>query len=363
MSIKNFFKKWWLQVKYEPNDPKYGRGEIKIVAIGGGTGLSNLLRGLKKYSRDITAVVAVSDSGRSSGVIRKVFQTLPPGDIRKCLAALSNDEKFLTEIFDYRFPTGSGFLSGHPLGNIWLAALTQKYGSFEKAIIASKHFLNAGGFVYPSTLDSVKIAAVFENGRRVVGEEKIPKVAGKIKKVFLTNTGAKAYRKSVEAIATADLIIIGPGSLYTSVIPNLLVENIQRAIANNQNAVRIFVANCSSEKGETENMSVADHIEAIKKHSPRRIFDYIIANSRIVKKSSQVNIFGEINNITCHESEICGTKVVSRDIINRKNPLFHDPEKLAKEIIILYNSVKDAEKRNVKFQISPQGQQKLDNVK
>ena len=132
MSISLTIKKWWLSIAYDPTDPRYGRGEIKIVAIGGGTGLSNLLRGLKKYSNNITAVVTVSDSGSSSGVIRKVFKTLPPGDIRKCLAALSDEEKLLSEVFEYRFPDGSDFLSGHPFGNIWLAALIQKYGSFEK---------------------------------------------------------------------------------------------------------------------------------------------------------------------------------------------------------------------------------------
>ena len=214
MSIKKFLKKWWLSLKYEPTDPRYGRGEIKIVAIGGGTGISNLLRGLKKYSRDLTAIVAVSDTGKSSGIIRKVFKTLPPGDIRKCLAALSDEYKLLSEVFEYRFPKGSGFLTGYTLGNIWLAALTERFGSFEKAVDVSHHLLDTIGKVYPSTLDNVQLGATFEGGKRVFGEDKIPLVGRKIKKVYFHRRRVSAYKKSVLAIKNADLIVIGPGSSH-----------------------------------------------------------------------------------------------------------------------------------------------------
>ena len=339
MFLKNILKKWWLSIAYDPSDPRYGRGEIKIIAIGGGTGLSNLLRGLKKYSRDITAVVTMSDAGSSSGIIRKVFKTLPPGDIRKCLAALSNEYKLLSEVFEYRFPEGSDFLSGHPLGNIWLAALIQKYGSFEKALKVSHHLLDAIGNVYPSTLDNVQLVAKFVDGKQVTGEDKIPTTGKKIKKVFYNRKKVFAYKKSVKAIKNADLIIIGPGSLYTSIIPNLLVFGIAKAIKKNQ-GVKIFVANCSTERGETEGMSVADHFKAIKNHLGGGIFDYALVNNKILRRSNDSSKLGEINNITFDHKKYNGIKIISKDLIDRKFPLFHDKEKLAKEIISLYNSIR-----------------------
>ncbi len=341
MSIKKFLKKWWLSLKYEPTDPRYGRGEIKIVAIGGGSGLSNLLRGLKKYSNNITAIVAMSDSGRSSGVIRRVFKTLPPGDARKCLAALSDDYQLITEVFEYRFPKSSGFLSNHPLGNIWLAALIQKYGSFEKAIEVSHHLLGTVGNVYPSTLDNVQLAASFIDGTRTIGEDKIPLAGKKIKRIFYAKKAVGAYKKSVEAIVGADLIIIGPGSLYTSIMPNLLIPGIIRALRNNVSATKIFIANCSTERGETENMGITDHLEAIETHTREKLFDYVLVNNKIIKKSKKVGQLGEINNITYEDDRYQSYQIVRKDLIDRKFPLHHDQERLAKEIILLYNSVKD----------------------
>ena len=341
MSIKKFLKKWWLSLKYEPTDPRYGRGEIKIVAIGGGSGISNLLRGLKKYSRDLTAVVAVSDTGKSSGVIRKVFKTLPPGDIRKCLAALSDEYKLLSEVFEYRFPKGSGFLTGHTLGNIWIAALTERFGSFEKAVDVSHHLLDTVGDVFPSTLEQVQIGATFEGGKRIFGEDKIPLVGRTIRKVYFNKSKVAVYKKAARAIDQADLIVIGPGSLYTSIIANLLVLGIVRAIKNNRAAVKIFVANCSTERGETENMTVPDHIEAIEKQAKTKLFDYILVNNKIVKRSKKSGLLGEINNITFKEDHYKDYQVVRKDLVDHKFPLYHDREKLAKEIILLYNSVKD----------------------
>jgi len=301
-----------------------------------------LLRGLKKYSRDITAVVAVSDTGKSSGVIRKVFKTLPPGDIRKCLAALSSDYRLLSEVFEYRFPKGSGFLSGHSLGNIWIAALTEKFGSFEKAIEVSHHLLDTVGKVYPSTLENVQITAVFDNGKRVFGEDRIPLVGKRIKRIYLSKSNVKAYKKSIDAIKNANLIIIGPGSLYTSVMPNILVPKIRDTIIQNKHAVRIFIANCSTEKGETEGYSIEDHIEAIEKHTRERIFDYVLVNSQIVKKSKKADILGEINNITCNLDNYKSYQIIHRNLVDRRNPLFHDQKKLAKEIILHYNRVRES---------------------
>lgn len=340
MNTRNFFKNWWLSLKYEPTDPRYGQGEIKIVAIGGGSGISNLLRGLKKYSRDITAVVAMSDAGKSSGVIRKVFKTLPPGDIRKCLAALSEDYQLLSEVFEYRFPKGSDFLSGHPLGNIWLAALIQKYGSFEKALEVSHEILNTDGKVYPSTMANIQLSALFDGGKRITGEDKIPLVGKKIKKVFLNRIDVRAYKKSLKAIENADLIIIGPGSLYTSIIPNLLLPEIAKAVKNNRSATRIFVANCSTERGETEEMDIPAHIRAIETHAGKKLFDYVLVNSKILRRTTLASKLGEINNITSTEGSYDDYNIVRKDLIDRKFPLYHDRDKLAKEIILLYNSIK-----------------------
>lgn len=301
--------------------------------------MSNLLRGLKKYSRDITAVVTVADSGKSSGVIRKVFRTLPPGDIRKCLAALSDEYQLLSEVFEYRFPADSGFLSGHPLGNIWLAALIQKYGSFDKALEVSHHLLDAVGKVYPSTLDNVQLGATFENNKRVFGEDKIPLVGSPIKKVFFDKKKVRAYKNAVRSIDDADLIILGPGSLYTSIISNLIISGIRKSIKANKKAVKLHIANCSTERGETENFTVTDHMDAILKHAGS-VVDYVLINDKVVRKSKFQSKIGEINNITSNLKEYNGLKFVYADIIDKKSPLYHDQDKLAKEIILLYNKVR-----------------------
>jgi uncharacterized cofD-like protein len=340
MSFLEFLKKWWLSLAFDPHDPRYSRGDIKIVAIGGGTGISNLLRGLKKYSKSISAIVAVSDSGRSSGVIRKVFKILPPGDIRKCLAALSEDWQEFSDLFEFRFPKGSGFLADHTMGNICIAALSRKYNSFEKAIKSLHRMLDAVGVVYPSTLDNVQIAASYTDGSRVVGEDKIPFRGKQVKKVFFTKKRVNPYRPAIKAISEADLIIIGPGSLFTSIIPNLLISKIVKVIENNKKATKIFIANISTERGETEKMTILDHIKAIESHSGRRLFDYVLVNSKIVRKSKKVAELGEINNITLEGDSFEGYAIVKKDIVDRNFPLYHDKEKLAKELILLYNDVR-----------------------
>lgn len=340
MKFIKLFKKWWYSILYDPKDPRYGRGDIKIVAIGGGTGLSNLLRGLKRYSKSISAVVVVSDTGKSSGVIRKVFKTLPPGDIRKCLAALSDDWGDTTDLFEFRFPKGSGFLTGHALGNIWIAALTKKYQSFEKGLKALHRLLNVKGYVYPSTLDNVQIAAIYADGSRVVGEDRIPNNRKQIKKVYFTKRNPKAYSPALKAISEADLIVVGPGSLYTSILPNLLVPNIKKAIIHNKKAKKVFVANVSTERGETQKMTIPDHIIAIESHCNCKPFDYILVNSQIVRKSKNVSELGEINNISFVQDIYRGYKIIKRDVIDRKFPLYHDRDKLAKELLLLYNETK-----------------------
>lgn len=332
-------KKWWRGLKYDPSDPKY-YDQIKITAIGGGSGLSNLLEGIKHFSQDITAIVTVSDSGMSSGRIRREFDILPPGDIRKCLAALSKRNGTLREIFDYRF-TGNGEsegLTGHAFGNIWLAALTQYFGSFEKAIEESGNLLDIIGKVYPATFDKVDLECEFQNGQKVVGEAEIAEFNQPIKSLKLTKR-ARAYAKAVKAIEEAQLIVIGPGSLFTSIIPNFLIPGIAKAVKGNKQALRIFVCNVSTERGETEDLSAEDHIKILLEYA-RNCVDVVLVNNKVLRKSKEVHKIGEINNITLDQDEVLGVKTYLADVIDEKNSLYHDNQKLAKAVINCYNDNK-----------------------
>lgn len=339
--MKNFFRKWWRGLAYEPNDPRILAGsEIKIAVIGGGTGLSVLLRGLKQYSNHISAIVAVTDDGESSGLIRKEFDILPPGDIRKCISALAYDEKLVSELMEYRFKEGKSSFSGHTLGNIWIAALSQHLGSFARSVETTTEIFRTAGKVLPATLNKTQLCARYEDGKTVVGESKIPRAGKKIAKVFLKNVSACAYFKAAQAIREADLIIFGPGSLYTSVIPNLLIKGIVKAIRENTDSVNLYVCNCSTERGETEQYSVEDHIKAIFDHIGGSPFDYALVNNRVIQKSSNSSKLGDINNITTNENEIAGCKIIHADLVEEKKPLYHDRHKLAKEIISLYNEIR-----------------------
>jgi uncharacterized cofD-like protein len=338
--MRTLFNKWLKWLLYEPGDPRHlSGGEIKIVVIGGGTGLSTLLRGLKKYSNNLTAIVAVTDDGRSSGLLRQEFDILPPGDIRKCISALSYDENLLSKIMEYRFDE-DGSLSGHTLGNIWLTALAKHLGSFAKAVEVTTEVFNTAGKVLPATLSKTKLCATYNDGKIVIGESKIPRPGRKITKVYLENKSVGAYSKAAVAIKEADLIIFGPGSLYTSVIPNLLIYGIVSAIRLNTKSTNIYVCNCSTERGETENYTVFDHIQAIVSHVGGNPFDYCLVNNKIVERSKDTSKLGSVHNITTEEKEILEVDVVSADLVNNKNPLYHDSDKLAKEIIALYNRIK-----------------------
>lgn len=250
----------------------------KIVVVGGGTGLSTLLRGLKTYSTNITAIVTVADDGGSSGRLRREMGVQPPGDIRNCLTALASEEKLLTELFSYRFETGDG-LSGHSFGNLFLSAMTNITGDFEQAIAASSEVLAVRGKVLPATLTDVRLWAELEDGRIVEGESNIPEANGKITTIGCLPEGPAATPGVVDAIAEADLIVIGPGSLYTSVIPNLLVPEIAAAIDSSQ-APRIYISNVMTQPGETTGYSVSDHIEAIDQSCDRQLFDAVLLQRR-----------------------------------------------------------------------------------
>lgn len=238
----------------------------RIVAIGGGTGLSTLLRGIKQYTSNITAIVTVGDDGGSSGRLRQEHSIIPPGDIRNCIAALADEEQLITELFQYRFKSGSG-LEGHSFGNLFLTAMGQITGDMFSAIKESSKVLNISGRVLPSTLDNIKLAAEMEDGTEVVGESQIPEAKGKIARLKCIPDCPKTLPEVLEAIQQAELIIMGPGSLYTSVLPNLLIKEIAMAISRSK-APKLYVANIMTQPGETDGYTVADHVQAILDHCP-----------------------------------------------------------------------------------------------
>lgn len=339
--MKNVLVKWWRGLLYEPGDPRLMCGSnLKVVVIGGGTGLAVLLRGLKQYSDSISAIVAVTDDGSSSGQIRKEFDILPPGDIRKCISALAYDESLISKIMEFRFSDDKKNLGGHTLGNLWITALTEYFGSFEKAIEKTTEIFETAGKVLPATLDNINLGAIYIDGSQNIGESKIPIAGKKIQKVFLTKSKVEAYHKAVKAILEADLIIFGPGSLYTSVLPNLLIEGIQDALRENTHSENFYICNCSTERGETENYSVRDHIKSIYKHCGGKVFDYCLVNNKILKVTKDDSELGGVNNITTDKNIIEGCKVVLTDLVSEENPLYHDSDKLAKNVIDLYNKVK-----------------------
>lgn len=252
----------------------------RIVVVGGGTGLSNLLRGLKHYSSNITAVVTVADDGGSSGRLRREIGVLPPGDIRNCLTALASEEKLMTELFQYRFDSGEG-LTGHSFGNLFITALTSVTGGdMIQAISATSQVLAIQGKVLPSTLTDVTLWAELLDGQVVIGESKIAKANGRVKQVGCEPADPPAVKEVLEAIKAADFIILGPGSLYTSIIPNLLVPDIVKAIAENHSP-HIYICNIMTEPGETTGYTVGDHVMAIDKVAKTRLFDGVLVQKRL----------------------------------------------------------------------------------
>jgi len=272
---------------------KEARG-MRVVALGGGTGLSALLRGLKAHLArrneatfskerpisDIAAIVTVTDDGGSSGRLRRENRMLPPGDIRNCMVALSKDEALLGRLFQYRFHAGRG-LRGHNFGNLFLAALTHVTGDFAEAVRVSGKVLAIRGRIFPSTVSNVHLVATLANGKRVSGETKISSSRSRIEKLELVPRRVRPLPKAVEAIQNADLILMGPGSLFTSVIPNLLIPEIARAIARSK-APRVYIANLMTQPGETTDFSLSEHLGAIESHVGKRVIDYVVANRKAV---------------------------------------------------------------------------------
>jgi uncharacterized cofD-like protein len=303
----------------------------RIVTIGGGHGLSTLLRGLKTYTRNLTAVVTVADDGGSSGRLRESYGILPPGDIRNCLAALSNDEQMLTQLFRYRFSSSDG-LDGHSFGNLFITALTEITGSFEEAIAESGKVLSVSGRVLPSTLHDVKLVADLQLPNvpievRVQGESSIPKMAGRVRRLWLEPSDAPAFPPALKAVLNADMIVVGPGSLYTSLLPNLLVQDLLGAI-NASRALKVYVCNIATQAGETDVYSCYDHVHALEEHIGSRFFDIVLCNDNYDGQLS-----AESQWVRADEKTLEDPRVHCADLIDTSYPWRHDPSKLARTLI------------------------------
>jgi uncharacterized cofD-like protein len=306
----------------------------KIVVIGGGTGLSTLLRGLKQYSSNITAIVTVADDGGSSGRLRREMGILPPGDIRNCIAALADEEKLLTELFQYRFHAGDG-LSGHSFGNLFISAMTEITGDLEQAIDASAKVLAIRGKVLPATLTDVSLWAKLADGRIIEGESKITEAMGQIRQIGCHPADPVALPAALAAIKEADYIIIGPGSLYTSIIPNLLVPAIRQALAQ-VTVPRVYVCNIMTQPGETDNYSVADHLRAIEEVCEERIVDAVLAQKTAPSPQSLQLYAQEHSHPVFLDREEVGkmgyrivlANVMAEDEVTAK--VRHDPQRLAR---------------------------------
>jgi uncharacterized cofD-like protein len=311
------------------------RPELNVVAIGGGTGLANLLRGLKHQNLNITAVVTVADDGGSTGRIRRDFDIPAPGDIRNCIVALSDDESLVSQLFQYRFERNGSDLSGHSLGNLFITALTQVTGSFERAVINFGEVLNIRGRVLPSTLENVQLCARLVDGSIVRGESTISKDKPPIQRVYLEPEMPPAYPPVLEALVQADLIILGPGSLYTSVLPNLLVDSVVDAIRWSRGAT-VYVCNVATQRGETDHFSAADHIRTVVEYLGPGNLDYALVNSN---RAAAVAIRPEWNVEAVVDEDLNEFSdqvvVVAGDVVNDANPLRHDPHKLTTALVDL----------------------------
>jgi uncharacterized cofD-like protein len=322
-----------------------------MVALGGGTGLSMLLRGLKQHianSRengehrpiaDIAAVVTVTDDGGSSGRLRREYSILPPGDIRNCMVALSPDEALLGRLFQYRFPAASGRgrgLSGHSFGNLFLTALTQVTGDFPEAVRLSGKVLAARGRIFPSTNANVTLEAELEDGRVVAGETKISRSTRRIHRVRLVPPGARPLQEVLDAIREADLILLGPGSLYTSIIPSLLVRGVVNAISRSR-AECVYIANLMTQPGETDGYSVADHVRAIYDHTRVGLFDWVVVNRAPASSQALLRRYRGEGAVpvdpSLEELRRMGLKYVAAALLQQDGVVRHDQKCLARLLL------------------------------
>ena len=340
-----------------PNSIESGKPpvDLKVVAIGGGTGLSTLLKGLKRYVvtptfassgdaaiSELYGVVTVSDDGGSSGRLRKEFNMLPPGDVRNCIVALSEDEALLSRLFQHRFQKGSG-LEGHSFGNLFLAALTSITGDFAEAVRLSSEILLTRGHIYPATTSSVELEAEFEDGRRVLGETRITASKGKIRELFLVPPDVAPLPQTLDAIAKADLITIGPGSLFTSLIPNLLVRGIVEAIVESP-AVKVYVCNLMTQANESLGLTAAEHIQALNAHAHARLFDYALINRKPATQAmlEKYAVEGASQIVVDLEAiEALGVCPVLGDYLAEGEVARHATENLARDLMALMAQAPD----------------------
>ncbi len=362
-----FFLTGWLNANYSILDVKnernrhavledlYRRRKLnrgpKIVAIGGGTGLSTMLKGIKKITNNITAVVTVGDDGGSSGKLREELGVLPPGDIRSCITALADDEDLVTKLFQYRFKDGEG-LTGHSFGNLFLTALCSITGDMVRAVKESSKVLSIRGRVLPSTLDDMRLVAEMDDGSIIKGESNIPESGKKIKRLFSKPDNCKPLEDVIWAIHDADLIILGPGSLYTSVIPNLLIKDIAKAV-NDSKAKKIYVCNIMTQPGETDNFTVSDHIRTLITHAGyRKIMDAVLVNSNLPANllAPYKDAGSEPVIVDNEEINKMGIEIVQKNLIEDKrfddghsSFVRHSPGKLARIIYYWYRK-KEKEK-------------------
>jgi len=306
----------------------------KVVSIGGGHGLAVLLRGLKQHTSNITAIVTVADDGGSSGRLRRELGVLPPGDFRNCIAALADDEALMTQLFQYRFGDGEG-LDGHSLGNLFITAMAEVTGSFERAILESGRVLAVQGRVLPSTLCNVTLMADLRDRpagvSRVAGESSITEAGGAIARVYLEPDNAEAYPEAVRALLQADLIVAGPGSLYTSVLPNLLVPDVARAVAASR-ALKVYVCNVATQHGETVGYSAGDHVAMLEAHVGANLFPLVLVNDNLDVTFDAPPGVGLVRVDFPPDAKY---RVIAADLVDLARPWRHDSDKLARALLDL----------------------------
>ena len=319
---------------------------MKVVVFGGGTGLSILLRGLKKYTKDISAVVTVADNGGGSGVLREDLGMLPPGDMRNCITALADIEPTMIKLLQHRFK--DGYLTGQSFGNLLIAAMYEIFGDYEHALKEIGSIFRLSGKVLPMTLQDTQLKAILESGDCILGEKDIPEFVknsnSKIDNVALVPGFCKPLDETIKDINDADIIILGPGSLYTSVIPNILVHDIPELIAKSKATV-FYICNVMTQPGETDNYNVLDHVNAIIKHSSRYLIDYVIVNDETISEDLIQNYkYKGASQVLIDEDQIqkleeLNIKVISSNFIDiRKNYIRHNAEKIGK---VLFNYVNE----------------------